>query len=261
MKGSLVRELHSDSTGKDYELLIGLPPSFEKEPGRRYPTLYLLDGQWDYKLLDSVAGGLRYDQVMPEMVIVGISYGGKDPNYDLLRSDDYVPTRAKDHEGVEKGGGAPRFLGWLETVVVPLVERDYRGDPAHRILSGSSFGGLFALYVLFEKPELFESYVAISPAVNWDNRYIFGREREFKQSHPKLERRLWLSSGSDEWPGYLRDELAFFRQIKASNYASLVLRVQQIAGERHAGVKPEAYNRAMRFVSEPLLPKQAGAKR
>lgn len=261
MKGSLVRELHSDLTGKDYELLIGVPPSFDEDPGRRYPVLYLLDGQWDYKLLDSVAGGLRYDGVMPEMVIVGLSYAGEDPDYDALRADDYVPTRAKDHQGVEKGGGAAHFLSWLETAVVPLVERDYRGDPAHRILSGSSFGGLFVLYALFEKPELFESYVAISPAVTWDNRYIFTREREFSKSHRRLERRLWLSAGTDEWPEYLAGERQFFKQVKASHYQRLALKTYEVAGERHAGVKPEAYNRAMRFVSEPLLSRAPGVAR
>lgn len=260
MKGSLVRELHSDSTGKDYELLIGLPPSFEKEPGRRYPTLYVLDGQWDYKLLDSIAGGLRYDEVMPEMVIVGLSYGGTNPDYDALRSDDYVPTLAKDYEGNEKGGGAARFLRWLETVVIPLVEQDYRGDSAHRILSGSSFGGLFALYVLFENPDLFESYISMSPAVGWDNGYIFKREREFRKTHPRLDHRLWLSVGSREWPDFRKGALDFFKQIQKSNYASLALQVHSIEGEGHAGNKPEAYNRAMRFVSEPLMPKPAAGR-
>ena len=75
LSGSEVRAIHSDLTGKDYELLIDLPPSFEKEPGRRYPVLFLLDGQWDFALLKTLSGGLRYDKVMPEMLIVGLSYG------------------------------------------------------------------------------------------------------------------------------------------------------------------------------------------
>ncbi len=245
--------MHSDVTGKDYELLIDLPESFGKDPGRRYPVLFLLDGQWDFSLVRSLNGGLRYDKVMPEILVVGISYGGNNPDYDALRADDYIPTRAKDFKGVEKGGGAPRFLSWVETTVIPLVEREYRADPAHRILSGSSNGGLFTLYALFERPELFESYVAISPAVNWDQGYLFGREKDFRKSHPKLDRRLWLSSGSEEWPDYLKAELEFFRQMQSSKYTGLTLKVQSIAGERHAGVKPEAYNRAMRFVSEPLV--------
>lgn len=253
LHGTEVRAMSSKLTGKDYELLIDVPPSFNKEPNRRYPVLFLLDGQWDFALLHALTGGLRYDRVMPEMIVVGISYGGKNPNYDDLRADDYVPTRAKHDDGPEIGGGAARFLSWLEIEVVPLVEREYRADPAHRILSGSSYGGLFTLYALFEKPDLFESYVAICPTAMWDQRYIFGREKDFRKSHPKLEKRLWLSSGSDEWPVYLKNELAFFEQVKSSHYAGLTLKIYQAAGERHSGLKPESYNRALRFVSEPFV--------
>jgi predicted alpha/beta superfamily hydrolase len=248
-----VRDLSSELTGKQHRLLIALPPSFEKEPSRRYPVLFVLDGQWDFPLVATISGGLRYDEVLPEMLTVGLTWGGEKPNYDALRSDDYLPTRAKGRDGVEKGGGAPRFLSFLEQDIIPLLEREYRADPEHRILAGTSNGGLFALYTLFEKPELFWGYVAVSPNVGWDERNIFAKEKAFRASHPTLERRLWLSSGSAEWPDYLARETAFFKQLTASHYRGLALQVYSVPGERHAGVKPEAYNRALRFIAQPLL--------
>ena len=254
LPGTQVRELASELTGKQHRLLIALPPSFGKEPDRRYPVLFVLDGQWDFPLVATLSGGLRFDEVLPELLIVGLSWGGDSPNYDALRSDDYLPTRAKGRDGVEKGGGAPRFLTFLEQSVIPLLEREYRADPQHRIIAGTSNGGLFTLYALFEKPELFWGYVAISPNVGWDNRAVFDKERAFRAGHAALGRRLWLSSGSAEWPDYRARELDFFRQLKASRYTGLALEVFEIAGERHAGVKPEAYNRALRFITAPLLP-------
>jgi predicted alpha/beta superfamily hydrolase len=255
LEGTEVRVVHSDLTGKDHELIIGLPPSFAKEPTRQYPVLYLLDGQWDFALLNTLSGGLRYDQVMPEMLIVGLSYAGTEPDYDALRADDYTPTKAKDHQGKVLGGGGGRFLEFLEMNVMPLAEREYRGDPTKRILSGSSYGGLFTLFALLEKPELFQAYVSISPAVGWDDHYLAKREKEFHKTHSKLDRRVWLSIGDSEWPGFVADAKAFIRQFEASRYSGMTLKSQTIVGERHAGVKPEAYNRAMRFVSEPWLPK------
>jgi predicted alpha/beta superfamily hydrolase len=255
LDGTLVLDLESELTGKHHQLLIGLPPSFEKEPTRRYPTLYLLDGQWDFTLVSTLAGGLRFDQVLPEMLLVGLSYGGSNPDYDALRSDDYLPTRAKDRQGRERGGGASKFLDLLENTVIPQMERTYRADPAHRILAGASNGGLFALYTLFEKPELFWGYIALSPNVGWADRELFQRERAFRAGHPELARRLWLSSGSAEWPDYLQRELAFFKQLNASQYRGLESKTYSVEGERHAGVKPEAFNRALRFMTEPLLPK------
>jgi predicted alpha/beta superfamily hydrolase len=255
MAATEVRAIHSEVTGKDHELIFGLPPSFAKEPTRRYPVLYLLDGQWDFALLAALSGGLRYDQVMPEMLIVGLSYGGTDPNYDQLRADDYVPTRAKDFQGKELGGGGGKFLEFLQKTVIPMAEKEYRADPAKRVLSGSSYGGLFTLYALFEKPELFQAYVAISPAVGWDDHYLSKRERNFHKAHPNLDRRVWLSIGDSEWPNFVADAKAFFGQFESSRYRGLTLAQYTVVGERHAGVKPEAYNRAMRFVSEPWLPK------
>ena len=253
LPGTQVRELSSELTGKRHQLSIALPPSFEKEPSRRYPVLFLLDGQWDFPLVAALSGGLRFDEALPELLIVGLSWAGESPNYDALRADDYLPTRAKGRDGVEKGGGAARFLSFLRQGIIPFVEREYRADSEHRILAGTSNGGLFTLYTLFEQPESFWGYIAVSPNVGWDDRAIFAKEKAFRAGHPTLERRLWLSSGSAEWPDYLARELAFFAQLDASRYQGLALEIYSVPGERHAGVKPEAYNRALRFMAQPLL--------
>lgn len=251
VQNSEIVELSSKETGRDYDLLIGLPASFESEPDKRYPTLYLLDGQWDFTLLNTLLGGLVYDEVVPEFLIVGITYAGANPDYGALRAEDYLPTSAQPPYAKKAfGGDAPKFLSFLESSVIPLVEKNYRADPDHRILSGASFGGLFTLYALFERPELFQVYLSLSPSVPWDDRWIFEREKTFHQEHPTLDRRLWLSVADAEPPDYLEANRAFFRQVEDHRYRDLNLKVRLIDGERHAGNKPEAYNRAIRFAFE-----------
>jgi hypothetical protein len=49
IQNSELIDLHSEQTGRDYELIVGVPDSYAKEPERRYPVLYLLDGQWDLR--------------------------------------------------------------------------------------------------------------------------------------------------------------------------------------------------------------------
>ena len=90
IKGSEIRSLKSKDTGRDYDLYVHLPSDLKS--GKKYPVLFVLDGQWDFKLLDSVYGGLNYDKFVPEMIIVGITYSGENPNYDALRAMDYTPT-------------------------------------------------------------------------------------------------------------------------------------------------------------------------
>ncbi len=244
--------LDSKETGRRYELIVGVPDSYASEPERKYPVLYLLDGQWDFALVNALTGGLRYDKVVPELVVVGVSYGGDKPDYGKLRREDYTPTRWQAPETEQPSGGdAPKFLRALEAEILPTIEGRYRIDASQRTLSGASAGGLFTLYALFERPELFQSFIALSPAAGWDNRYLFAREKAFRKQQPKLERRVWLSVGSEEWPDFEKNARDFFAQFQASKYEGIALSVSVIEGERHAGNKPEAYNRALRFAFEP----------
>jgi predicted alpha/beta superfamily hydrolase len=252
IQNSELIDLHSEQTGRDYELIVGVPDSYGKEPERRYPVLYLLDGQWDFNLINTLTGGLRYDKVIPEFLLVGISYGGENPNYGELRLGDYTPTRWQ-HPGAKepRGGDGAKFLRFLEENVIPTIEGRYRVDSAERMLAGSSAGGLFTLYALFEKPDLFQSYLALSPAVGWDSPFMFRREREFRAKGRALSKRVWLSVGELEEPDNVKPNKEFFAQFQASHYEGISLRFQVVPGERHAGVKPEAFNRALRFVFEP----------
>jgi hypothetical protein len=68
--------------------------------------------------------------------------------------------------------------------------------------------------------------------------------------------RVWLSVVSDEWPDYVTNDRDFFAQFQASNYEGLTASGRVIDGERHSGVKPEAYNRALRFVFAPWAANQ-----
>src|SRR5689334_23293138 len=86
-----VRQLKSPATGRSYDIYVLLPTDYAKTD-RKYPVLYVLDGQWDFKLLDSIYGGLLFDQFVPEMIIVGITYSGEDPDYGALRAMDYTPV-------------------------------------------------------------------------------------------------------------------------------------------------------------------------
>ena len=156
IENSELIDLHSEQTGRDYELIVGLPESYAKEPQRRYPVLYLLDGQWDFNIVNQMSGALRYDKVIPEILVVGITYAGDKPNYTQLRRADYTPTRWQPpDESAPFGGDGPKFLSFLQEHLLPTVEARYRVDASQRMLAGHSAGGLFTLYALLEKPELF----------------------------------------------------------------------------------------------------------
>ena len=240
--GSEVRTIKSTSTGRTYDLYIHKPTDFDKNKDKKYPVLYLLDGQWDFKLLDSIVGGLVYDKWMPDIVVVGITYSGDHPDYEALRAMDYTPTPGNP----KSSGDGPKFLNFLKTELIPFLEADYRGDPARRILGGHSLGGLFTLYAMFSDPSLFWGYLAGSPAIPWDNNYTVRQEEEYAKSHKDLPVRLYLAAGGAE--SLLTPGMTFVRTFVARNYTGLHWDGRVIEGERHAGVKPEFYNRGLRFL-------------
>ena len=89
---SELRSIESKSTGRTYDLYIRKPADYDNDKNKKYPVLYLLDGQWHFKLLDAVIGGLIYDKWMPDIIVVGITYSGDKPDYEELRAMDYTPT-------------------------------------------------------------------------------------------------------------------------------------------------------------------------
>jgi predicted alpha/beta superfamily hydrolase len=209
----------------------------------KYPVLYVLDGQWDFKLLDSIYGGLLYDKFIPEMIIVGITYSGDNPNYDALRAMDYTPANDMSIPG---SGGAPKFLAFFKEELIPFIETSYRVDASQRVLMGSSFGGSFTLYALFSEPELFSGYVAASPVVVYGDRFAFTQEAQYAKSHGGLPVRLFMSVGELE---SLKEPVQEFMQVLSTRgYTGLELDTRIIKEERHAGNKPEAFNRGLRFV-------------
>jgi predicted alpha/beta superfamily hydrolase len=245
LPNSELRTLESRSTGRTYDLYIRKPADYDKDTSRKYPVLYLLDGQWHFKLLDAVIGGLVYDKWMPDIIVVAITYHGDKPDYEALRAMDYTPS-----PGPPKGSGdAPKFLKFIKTEVIPFAETNYRADPTRRILGGHSLGGLFSLYAMFTEPTLFWGYLSGSPAIPWDNGYLIKQEQNYFEQHKDLPVRLFMAAGGAE--ELMTPGLSFARTLASRNYTGLHWDGRIVEGERHAGVLPEYYNRGLRFIFSP----------
>lgn len=101
---SEVRVLSPDGAGRHYQLHVGLPASYAKEPSRRFPVVYVTDGYWDFAKITTIHGSLVYDKVVPEFVTVGIGYAGESPDYDRLWRWELSPVPFGD--GGEASGHA-----------------------------------------------------------------------------------------------------------------------------------------------------------
>jgi predicted alpha/beta superfamily hydrolase len=193
--------LHSSHLSDGRELTIFLPPGYEEQIERRYPVLYLHDGQ---NLFDPTTafGGIHWragetatalitaGRIEP-LIIAGIANKG------AKRIHEYTPTHDR-----RRGGGAAEAYGRLIIhEVKPFVDATFRTltRREHTSIGGSSLGGLVSLYLGLTLPLVFGTVVAMSPSVWWDRRAIL---RDVRGAAALVDKpRIWLDMGTAESRG------------------------------------------------------------
>ncbi len=227
--------------GQKYLLQIHLPAGYASSD-QRYPVLFVLDSQWDFPLVTAIYGQQYYDGFLPAAVIVGVTWGGVNPDADALRGRDFTPT---PQARIAHSGNAPQFLAFLRDEAIPFVEANYRVLP-DRTLMGSSLGGLFTLYALLEAPGVFNRFVLTSPAAGWDSDWIYHREQSFSAGTRWLPARLFMAAGG------LEPDVADFERLAAQlhsrAYQGLELQSLVIEGSGHSGGKAEGFTRGLQSV-------------
>ena len=168
--------LESDTLDETREIYLYLPPDLSKD-NQPYPVIYTLDGNILHNVFASfVQYYSRFDRI-PDVIIVGIACP------DRLR--DFTPTARKTYDGEYGGGGADKFLKFLQEELFPVVEEKY-STRDYRVLMGHSLGGLFVTYALSSRPELFRAYLACSPwFYEQDNTLIDALEKRLKKGFPE----------------------------------------------------------------------------
>ncbi len=241
--GSQIKKFSSSIvTGQEYVLQVSLPGGYSGS-NKKYPVVYLMDSQWDFPLVASLYGQQYYDGFVPEMIIVGITWGGNHPNPDSLRARDYTPTNEKR---LPQSGGAGQFLSVIKNEVFPFVEKTYRVDDNDKTLMGCSLGGLFTMYALFTHPEMFNRYIAASPAFMWDNSVLDQYEKEYHSNTSKPPAKLFMCVGGVETSVPEFEKLTTF--LNSRNYSNLQIESKVLENTGHSGTKGIGYEKGLQFV-------------
>ncbi len=252
IRNSETRVLAPSANGRHYQLSVALPASYASQPERRYPVLYVTDAYWDFPTVQTSYANIVYDRTVPEFIIVGIGYAGENLDYGKLRQWELPPVTVDKPLG--ESGHAAEFLAAIEKELIPFVERTYRVDPSFRVMAGSSLGGLFTLYAMYTKPDLFQGYIAVSPAVAEHQEWLLGYEDEFARSGNAIKARLFVSGAENEWPWFLAGIKHYAERLPGRHYPGFTYQYRLIDGMRHAGTKAEGYVRGMQFVFLPMAP-------
>jgi predicted alpha/beta superfamily hydrolase len=239
LAGTEKREITSKKIAQSYELLISLPDGYATS-GKRYPVLYVLDG-WHFPLMAFLQNNNQFSERMPPVIMVNISHGDLDwPHVRPLRAHDFTPTQISDEPG---SGGAAAFLDFFEHELIPYVDDAYRTDKSDRTLLGHSYGGVFAIYALEQRPSLFQRIVAASPALAPFREALFSVE---KLKNMKSPVRLDLSAGDqDDVTTETRDFYDVLNKIKPEK---LEYRLTIYKGENHNSVRLSSFPSGLYWV-------------
>lgn len=243
--GSQLRKITSKIVaGQEYDLHISLPSGYETST-KKFPVVYLMDSQWDFPLVNSIYGEQYFDGFVPELILVGVTWGGTNPNPDFLRARDYTPT---NEPGTQQSGGADQFLEFIKSELFPYIDSNFKTDQENRTLMGCSLGGLFTMYTLLTHPNMFSGYVAATPAIAWDNSVLNQFQKAFTLKKLAKPTRLFLTVGDVESGRENFEKFsAFFQDHKHSNL-DVTSKVLENTG--HSGTKSETYSRGLQYVFE-----------
>ena len=240
--------LKSAVLGEERVVLVRTPVGYETSK-TTYPVLYMTDGDGHMGHTASTIEFLTRNGRIPEMIVVGVT------NTDRTRDLTPAKSTAKNLAGelqFPTAGGADNFLKFFETELIPEIEKQYRVQP-YRIFAGHSLGGLFAIHALISKPGLFNSYVAVSPSLQWENGEALKRAEEFLKNQKELKVTLFVSLGNE--PGAIGESFDSFRQLLAkTNIKGFEWQAVRMDDEDHGSVVLRSHYAGLRKVYDTWLP-------
>lgn len=248
-------QLHSPQLDNSRDILIYLPPSYDGEPPRRYPVIYMQDGQNLFDPGTSFAGAWEVDNTLEagsrdglEAIVVGI------PNLGPRRADEYSPFR-DEHAG---GGQGDLYLDFLTDTVKPLVDRDFRtlADRTHTGIAGSSMGGLISLYGFFHRPDCFGFAGVMSPSL-W---FAGGAVLEWLERQPYAGGRIYIDAGLKEGQRTVDDVAKLRDLLTTKGYRMLddLLCVIDTAGDHSERAWSRRLRRELHFLLGVARPERRG---
>jgi predicted alpha/beta superfamily hydrolase len=209
----LAQRLAMPGLGRERTLRLYLPPSYESTPDKRYPVIYMHDGQNLFDDATSYAGEWGVDETLDafarargfEAIVVGIDNGGEERLHEL---SPWTNPKVGTAQGEQ-------YMAFVVDTVKPFVDAHYRTRPdrANTAIAGSSMGGLISHYALLRYPQVFGKAAIFSPSYGFSNEvytqtvahpwpadtrvyfYIGGKEGD--ESVPDVERMLPLLATPD----------------------------------------------------------------
>lgn len=179
-----IDSIESKILGESRQLMIYVPNGGDNSTEQNYPVVYLLDGDAHFTsvvgLIEQLSA-MNGNTLVPKMIVVAIPNTNRTRDLTYSKSEPDPPMVSEAL--ASQSGGGKNFLNFMEKELFPYIEANYPTAP-YRMLIGHSFGGLFVMDALLDKPHLFQSYISIDPSMWWNKKSLLTayKETNFKDS-------------------------------------------------------------------------------
>jgi predicted alpha/beta superfamily hydrolase len=182
----LERDQLEAEDGESYGFRVYLPPGYEENTEKHYPVCFMHDGHNLFFPEEAFAGQTWQVQRTLELL-------------DKMNSIEacivvalYPNDRFKDYTEP----GCARYAGFIINQLLPYLENNYRllSGAEHRLVMGSSLGGLVSFYLAWHHSDVFGRAACLSSTFGYDNLLLDTVQRARRL--PSLK--VYLDSG---WPG------------------------------------------------------------
>jgi hypothetical protein len=226
--------------------------------------VYLLDANYYFGMVTDIVRSMSWCGMTQDAIVVGIGYVAEAPleeawhdvmamrTHDLTpgQDEEYEERRSEDLKREVKTGGADKFLEFIDTELIGMVEGNYRVDEHERTLAGHSLGGLFAQFAMFQKPTLFKNFVACSPSTWHKDRVILDHEDLYASRRKSLPARLYITVGElEENPetGMVSGMYRLASQLESREYKRFFMEKRLFPDEDHCTVIAPSFQAGLKW--------------
>ncbi len=221
---------------QERRFMVDVPENYH-DNDLTYPTLYVIDSDFQFQHVSAVAKNLARMGKIPPMIVVGVANQG---------NADYIYHTTWQVEGEHDFGGAKSFHQYIATELVPIIDQAYRTND-NRIMSGYSLGGLFTTYTMIQADTPFNAFLAMSPSYWVDDyaaadnisQYIGAQLKQGKQPAP-----LFLSVANEQGMGVKK----VLEKLQALNIENWPLQFKAYPDENHFSTSLPAIVDALTFL-------------
>ncbi len=244
------------------DVLVYLPLGYRRSSTRRYPVLYLQDGQNVFDeatafahvewRVDETAQDLIRKKLIEPLIVVAAANLGEE------RIHEYAPTRGVIDDSAKRKkrsrGMGRHYARFLVEELKPFIDREYRTkrEPENTGVGGSSLGGLITLAIGLWYPNVFQRLLVMSPSIWWDHQAIV---KMVDKLPDKLPLKIWLDTGTNE-PGWERARTLRDTMVEKGWRLYDDLQYLEVEGADHSeGAWAARVDPALRFLFPPSPPK------